>query len=313
MPEPEWPASDEVHAAVREQLIPLLDTTGGLIAHIGRQTMATKRGILSEAPHSPITILPAGACIAAGADWHLAIWPAVAAECMMAAADLFDDAADLDPGGSATIAPPGVLLTVGAGLLSLSFAACARVVDDGASGETIAALACILGEGFAHAANGQAANLQAGTARVDALTAYLQSASKSGPLGSVMARLGARVASDDPDVIGLLGEFGRRLAVRSQLQNDLRDAAPDPSELKADVRAGARTVPLAFTASGGAPPGLSGDELAAWERAERQRVAASGGLAAAAALAEAERLAAIEALDRLEALGCPVAGLRELL
>jgi geranylgeranyl pyrophosphate synthase len=186
-------------------------------------------------------------------------------------------------------------------------------VDDGATGETIAGLVAILGEGFASAANGQAANLRAGMGQVDPLTAYRQAAAKSGPLGSLIARLGARVATDDPEIVDLLGEFGRRLTVRSQLLNDLRDAAPDASVIKADVRVGARTVPLAFTGSGGAPSTLSGAELAEWERAERERVAAHGGLAAAAALAEAERLAAVEALDRLEALGCPVLGLRQLL
>jgi geranylgeranyl pyrophosphate synthase len=313
MPEPEWPSSAEVHEPVRERLAALLESTGGLVAELGRQTMSAKQGILSDAPHSAITILPAGTCMAACGDWEPAIWPAVAAECMMAAADLFDDAADADPEGAATIAAPAVLLTVGAGLLSLAGAAAARVVEDGATAETVAALAAILGEGFASAANGQAANLQAGTGQVDPLTAYRQAAAKSGPLGSVMARLGARVATDDPDIVDLLGEFGMRLTLRSQLLNDLRDAAPDAAVLKADVRAGARTVPLAFTGSRGAPSDLSGTKLAEWERAERERVAAHGGLAAAAALAEAERLSAIEVLDRLESLGCPVLGLRQLL
>jgi len=314
MPEPDWPSSAEVHAEVRARLLALLNSTGGPVANLGQHALSGKHGILSDAPHSPVTILPAGTCIAAGCDWHLAIWPAVSAECMMAAADLFDDAADADASIPAEpSATPAVLLTVGAGLLSLATAAVVRVAEDGATVETVAALARILGEGFAEAANGQATNLQVGDRQVDALTAYGQAAAKSGPLGALIARLGARAATDDPEIVDLLSEFGRRFAVHSQLRNDARDAAPDASVHKADVRAGARTVPLAFTASEGAPEGLDEAQLAAWERQERQRVATGGGVAAALALAEAERLSAIEALDRLEGLGCPVRGLRELL
>jgi hypothetical protein len=114
-------------------------------------------------------------------------------------------------------------------------------------------------------------------------------------------------------VVDLLGEFGRRQAVRSQLLNDARDAAPDGGQDKSDVRVGARTVPLAFVGSRGAPGDLDGAALTEWEARERHRVAAGGGLAAALALAEAERLAALEALDRLGQLACDVAGLRLLI
>jgi len=149
--------------------------------------------------------------------------------------------------------------------------------------------------------------------QVDALTAYRQAAGKSGPLGRLIACLGARTATDNPEIVQLLGEFGRRVALHSQLANDARDAAPSPAALKADVRAGARTVPLAFTGSAGAPPGLTEAQLAEWERSERSRIAAGGGLLAARALAEAERLSALDVLDRLEERGCPVEGLRALL
>jgi geranylgeranyl pyrophosphate synthase len=312
MPEPVWPSSADVHVAVGERLQQLLDSTGGLTAEIGRLVFAAKHGLLSEHPHSLTTVLPLGACLAAGGEWRLALWPAVGAECMMGAADLFDDAADADPAGNAQHQSPAVLLTVAAGLLSLATAAVVRVVDDGASSSTAAALARLLGEGFANAANGQAVNLEPGAHQTDPLTAYRQAAAKSGPLGSLIARLGARTATADTTRVELLGEFGHRLAVRSQLLNDVRDAAPDPAQLKADVRAGARTVPLAFTRSGGAPSGLNDAELAEWERQERSRVAAGGGLVAAQALAEAELLRAFEALDSLERLGCSVSGLRQL-
>jgi len=310
MPEVVWPSSSEVHAAVAERIRRLLGEYGGLVAEVGGRTMAADEGILSEQPHSATTVLVPGACLCAGADWHAALWPATAAECMMAAADLLDDVADADP-GSTSSESPGVLLTAAAGLLALAGAAVVRVTEDGASPTIAVALARLLGAEFANAANGQAVNLQTDRP-VDAITAYRQSAAKSGPLGSLIARLGARTASDNPEIVDLLGQFGRRLAIRSQLLNDVRDAAPDAVKHKADVRSGARTVPLAFAKSTGAPPELSEAEVGLWEERERARIAASGGLIAAQALAEAERIGALQALHELEARGHSVDGLRAL-
>jgi geranylgeranyl pyrophosphate synthase len=304
-----WPKSAEVHAAVAERVSRLLDEQGGLLAEVGRRALSVGSRVLADQQHSVITVLVPGTCLAAGGNWRSAIWPTVGAECMMAAADLFDDVADADPGRETDNA--AVLLTVAAGLLGLAGAAIARVVDDGVSPTTAVALAHLFGTEFAAAANGQAINLQA-QRPIDALTAYRQAAAKSGPLGSLMARLGARTATDDLEIVGLLAQFGRHLGVREQLLNDARDAAPEPHSIKADVRSGARTVPLVFAGSTGAPPGLSGADLATWELQERARIAAGGGLMAAAALAEAERLGAIQALDRLEQRGCPVAGLHSL-
>ncbi|MBV9135332.1 MAG: hypothetical protein JO318_21685 [Chloroflexi bacterium] len=310
MAEPDWPTSAEVNVATAERLRSFLNGVDGLAAEIGRGTLSAANRVLSDSSHSLTCVLTAGACIAAGDQWQRALWPAVGAECMMAAGDLFDDAADADAEGPY---PPPVLLTVAAGLLSLAVVAVTRVVEDGADAATAAALACVLGEGFAHAANGQAANLQSQASQVDSLTAYRQAAAKSGPLGELIARLGARTATADPTLVTLLGEFGRRLTVRGQLLNDARDAAPEGDPRKADVRTGARTVPLAFTGSSGPPSGLATQQLQAWEQAERARIASGGGLVAAQALAEAERLRAVQVLDSLEARGAPVAGLRRLL
>src|SRR5947208_533069 len=113
--EPDWPSSTEVHAAVRGRLITVLEAAGGLVADIGRQTLSAKNGLLSEQPHSLVTVLVPGTCLSAGGDWRAALWPAAGAELMMAAADLFDDAADADPGGESSRHGPAVLLTVGAG------------------------------------------------------------------------------------------------------------------------------------------------------------------------------------------------------
>jgi geranylgeranyl pyrophosphate synthase len=306
-----WPTSVEVHVAVAERVSRLLDEYGGPIAHFGRSIMGEGSGVLSERAHSLTTVLVPGACLSAGGQWRDALWPATAAECMMAAADLFDDVADADSGSQTESA--GVLLTAAAGLLSLATVAVARSVQDGSSATTATALAELLGRGFAHAANGQAVSLQSDHTGLDALGAYRQSAAKSGPLGALIAKLGARTGTDDAEVVDLLGQFGHRLAVRSQLLNDVRDASPDPTQVKADVRTGAPTVPLVFSGSIGAPAGLSAAQLDAWEMEERVRIAAGGGLAAALALAEAERLQALQTLDTLETLGHSVVGLRALI
>jgi geranylgeranyl pyrophosphate synthase len=228
----------------------------------------------------------------------------------MAAADVLDDVADLDP-GSAAHTEGGVLLTAAAGLLALSGVAALRATEDGVGTDTAVALGQLLGTEFTRAANGQAASLtEPGT---DPATAYRHSAAKSGPLGSLIARLGARTATDHEELLALYGRFGASVAIRSQLLNDARDASPGRGTLKADVRDGARTVPLTFAGSRGAPPGMSGAELPAWDALERQRIAAAGGIGAALALAEAARLRAVEALDMLATRNCQVGGLRALL
>jgi geranylgeranyl pyrophosphate synthase len=307
---PLWPSSAEVHAAVAGRLVRLLDECGGPVAEFGRRTMGVGHGVLADQPHSTTSVLVPGACQSAGGDWRGALWPAAAAELMMAAADLLDDVADGDLDSLAS-ANPGVALTAAAGLLSLASATVVRVTEDGASPTTAVSRVQLLGAEFARAANGQAVNLQP-ERPADALSAYRQAAAKSGPLGSLIARLGARTATDNAEIVELFGQFGHRLAVRSQLLNDARDVAPGAPLLKADVRVGARTVPLAFANSTGAPHGLNEAEVAVWEQHERARVAQQGGLIAAQALAEAERLGALHALDRLAQLGCPVDRLRAI-
>src|SRR6266550_2967613 len=93
-----WPSSSEVNAAVAERITRLLDEHGGPVADFAYRTMRADLGVLSEQAHSLTSVLVVGACLAAGADWQAALWPAAGAECMMAAADLFDDVADADPG-----------------------------------------------------------------------------------------------------------------------------------------------------------------------------------------------------------------------
>jgi len=285
----------------------MLDEHGGLVGEVGLSVLCEPLRVLAADAHSRTAVLVACSCLSAGADWRSALWPAAGAELMMAAADVFDDVADLDPGSEATTSG-GKLLTAAAGLLALASAALLRAVDDGVSPATAIALGQLHGTEFARAANGQAASLEPGP--VDALTAYQHSASKSGPLGSLLAQLGARTATHDSELLELYGRFGWSLAVHGQMRNDTGDV-DDPR--KADVRSGAHTVPLAYTGSSGAPADLSGEALDAWEANERERIKLAGGTAVGVALAVAARLRALQALDALADRGRPVAGLRELL
>src|SRR5260370_37017870 len=97
MPEVVWPSSSEVHAAVAQRIRGLLDEHGGLIADFGRRTMSGGHGVLSDHPHSFTAVVIPGACLAAGADWHAALWPTAAAEGLRAAPQLVDDGAGPDP------------------------------------------------------------------------------------------------------------------------------------------------------------------------------------------------------------------------
>lgn len=308
-----WPESREIHRAVGEKLTSLLDRQGGLVAEIGQATLAEDRGILGPKPHSVISVLVVGACIAAGGRWRAATWPAAAAECALAAADLLDDVADGEIPARQVAYSGGVILTAAAGLLALAHEAVLCTAEDGLSPERVTRMGRVFAAEFARAAEGQARSLHGPRVAGDVAAALDLAACKSGPLGSLAARVGARCATDDQEVEQLLGVFGSHLAVANQLTNDARDASPEGSPTKRDVREGRPTVPLVFAQSSGAPLALSADSLEAWEIRERSRVVRSGGVATALALAEAQRLYAAQALDELASRGSPVEGLRRLL
>lgn len=307
-----WPSLGEIYPYVAARAEALLAHRGPLVTRLARAALSAGHGILAEKPHAMSTAVVVGACVCAGGDWRHAAWPAVAMECVMAAADVLDDVAD----GNLDLLPegfsPGAALTAAAGLLALAGEAVVRGEDDDVPPLTAVALARLLGGAFARAAEGQAQGLMPATAPATPVHAYQVASEKSGPLGSLAARLGARTATDDPELVEALSQFGWHLAVHNQLLNDLRDAAPGAPAHKPDVRQGHLTVPIAFAASPGAPVDVSAEALAAWERAERDRIEATGALSVTFALAEAERLKAHRVLDSLKDRRRPVEGLVRL-
>ncbi len=309
-----WPSLPALNQAVRARVTRLLDEHDGVVATVARIPLSAGHGILSDEPHSLTCTVVTGACVAAGGDWRRAAWAAVAGECLMAAADLLDDVADGELDAYTPRFGAAVVLTAAGGLLSLATEAAARTTEDGVAEEDVAHLARLLGSGFAVATEGQSQSLLAESERVtDPVHAHQLAASKSGPLGALLSRLGARCGTSDPAVVALCGTYGWHLAVRNQLLNDARDAGVHGSPLKRDVREGRPTVPLVFAGCAGAPSGLDPTGLAEWEAQERQRIVERGGVEVALALAEAERLHAAQALDELASRGRPVEGLHKLL
>jgi geranylgeranyl pyrophosphate synthase len=307
-----WPVAAELRAAVAERLEILLGETQDPLHDVLHSIMSSEDRVLSATPRPQSSLLVSAAAVSAGASWRAALWPAVAVECVMAAADIFDDIADNELADLTTRFGPGLVLMGAAALLTLGIGAIGRGRDDSLTEVTIVDQMQSLTHELTQAADGQALGLSR-RRLTDATTAYELAALKSGPLGSLAARIGARIATDDAGLLGLYGSYGWHLAVYSQLMNDARDAAPGGSQRKGDVREGRNTVPLVFTGSSGAPSDLTGAALTDWEEQERQRVAAAGGVLTAVALGQADRVHALQVLETLTQLGRPVDLLRQLL
>jgi len=68
---------------------------------------------------------------------------------------------------------------------------------------------------------------------------------KAGSLGRFATGLGASVATEDPEIVNLCGEFGFNLFTYFQLIDDLRDACP-AQDLDADLMRHKKTLPVVF-------------------------------------------------------------------
>ena len=307
----QFPNNAALCSAIAERLESAFDETGDHLASIFRLIMSSEHRILSPEPQAHSSIVVAAACVSAGGTWRQAAWPAAAMECAMAAADTFDDIADGEAEALRERIGTGGLLMGAAGLLAVAPGMVVRATQDGVPAGTVADLVQLLSDELVRAADGQARGLTPAES-IDAVAAYKLTVAKSGPIGSLAAKLGARIATDDPELLQKYAAYGAHLAVFSQLLNDARDASPGGSTSKPDVRSGSSTVPLVFVGSEGPSPDLQGTTLEEWEARERQRVAAEGGVLAAVALAQAERARGLAVLDSLAATGRAVEPLRRL-
>ncbi len=69
---------------------------------------------------------------------------------------------------------------------------------------------------------------------------------KSGSLIAMACQVGAAVATDDPEVLSLAGEFGSHVGVVAQLRNDLAGISPDATLRGNDLRRKKKTLPITY-------------------------------------------------------------------
>ena len=68
---------------------------------------------------------------------------------------------------------------------------------------------------------------------------------KAGSLGRFATGLGASMATEDPEIVNLCGEFGFNLFTYLQLVDDLRDAC-EAQDLRGDLMRHKKTLPVVF-------------------------------------------------------------------
>jgi geranylgeranyl pyrophosphate synthase len=106
---------------------------------------------------------------------------------------------------------------------------------------------------------------------------------KSGSLGRAAGAIGALLATDDTAMVRLAAEFGERLGIICQLNNDIADLWPGAGKLE-DLAAGKATLPVAYANSINATrlpelaaaPGNGGSRQGL--AAARDRIFESGGI-----------------------------------
>jgi geranylgeranyl pyrophosphate synthase len=182
----------------------------------------------------------------AGPPGAAAIQAAVAVELHMQAAYMFDNVADRDKGPSDDLSPAEEL-ALAIGLLSCGQAATVEA----------AYTADLNGSGLRSLLQ-WSRNCASSCCAGQFLDAYLEkrplatteealkmTSLKAGSLGRFATGLGARVATEDPEIVSLCGEFGFNLFTYLQLIDDLRDACPAP-DLQRDLMRHKKTLPLVF-------------------------------------------------------------------
>ncbi len=69
---------------------------------------------------------------------------------------------------------------------------------------------------------------------------------KSGSLIAMACQVGAAVATEDPDVLDLVGAFGNHVGVVAQLLNDLAGISSDAAQRGNDLRRNKKTLPISY-------------------------------------------------------------------
>ena len=175
-----------------------------------------------------------------------AAWQAAAAvELYIEASFLFDDVADgdVDEGHGSSVSEE---VTLAVAMMNCSVAAAAEAANLAARGHSNHSPLGDLALNCLSACAGQL--LDARMERQHHVTsedALNMTALKAGGCGRLAACVGASIATDDEDLIGLFGEFGRNVTIYLQLLDDLRDASPAEGGSR-DMLRWKKTVPLVY-------------------------------------------------------------------
>jgi geranylgeranyl pyrophosphate synthase len=181
-----------------------------------------------------------------GSPSATAIQAAVAVELHMQAAYMFDNVADRDKGPSDDLSPAEEL-ALAIGLLSCGQAAAAEAAyAGGRHGSGLRLLLQWTGRCASSCCAGQFLDAHLEKRHLATTDEALKMTSlKAGSLGRFATGLGASVATEDPEIVNLCGEFGFNLFTYFQLIDDLRDACP-AQDLDADLMRHKKTLPVVF-------------------------------------------------------------------
>jgi geranylgeranyl pyrophosphate synthase len=195
-----------------------------------------RAGVLALEVSRAISVSPGAAAIQA----------AVAAELHMQAAYMFDNIADRDKGPSDDLSPAEEL-ALAIGLLSCGQAATVEAAyTAGLNGSGLRSLLQWSRNCASSCCTGQFLDAYLEKRHLATTEEALKMTSlKAGSLGRFATGLGASMATEDPEVVSLCGEFGFNLFTYFQLIDDLRDACPAQG-LQRDLRRHKKTLPLVF-------------------------------------------------------------------
>lgn len=248
-------------------------------------------------PTWPSTVL--AACAAAGGDRQIGGKIAAAVEIFIAALDVLDEIEDGDRSPLVEAAGMAQALNISTLLLMQAQSILLGLTADNLTPERTLLCARTLAEAGLAATGGQHRDL---TAERNTMISYddaLQTARlKAGVLVASACKLGALVATADPELLALYYDWGMHYGTAAQLSNDLHDA--EDEEDKTDIKLQKGTLPLLYARDNSVPEALINP-------------ATSGALHFTWVILEVERQHCADIATKLAAHGHAVEGLRALL
>lgn len=183
-------------------------------------------------------------CVALGGELDAVPYAAAAVEFVLTAADVVDDIADGD--WDFRRSPLGCGVNASIALSYLAQRALDRLVPS-CSPDQLVRVRSTLNVGVLHACMGQDLDLRfevrsdVGVEQAHAMTVW-----KSGALVAMACRMGATLATDNEEVLELVGMFGSHVGVIAQLLNDSAALVPNDAAHHTDIQRRKKTLPISF-------------------------------------------------------------------